>query len=123
MAGYEATAAEEMAAEDDAAPAPAPAPQPQVRRKSARQATEPPAPPPVPEDADQDRLITTEEQRLLWAAARGRGLSDDDMAAILRKHGYERTADIRHSSLNSVFETVSKAAPKSDDFDLRPEAL
>lgn len=110
LAGYEATAAEELTEEPEAAA-------PQVRRKSQRQQQC---------QAPQVETITAEQQRLLWAAARGRGLSDQQVAEILEVHGYRRTADIRKSDLDRIMEAITKAPveskPEPEPFDLEQEA-
>lgn len=107
LAGYEATAAEELTEEPEAAA-------PQVRRKSQRQQ----------QSQTQVETITAEQQRLLWAAARGRGLSDQQVAEILEVHGYRRTADIRKPDLDRIMEAITKAPVESqpEPFDLEQEA-
>jgi len=110
LAGYEATAAEELTEEPEAAA-------PQVRRRSQRQQQ--------PAQA-QPETITAEQQKLLWAAARGRGLSDQQVAEILEVHGYRRTADIRRADLDRIMDAITKApfeaAQEPEPFDLEQEA-
>lgn len=103
LAGYEATAAEEMPDEPAAHPAP------QVRRKSQRQQQEPDAP----------ETISAQQQKMLWAAARGRGLTDAQVAEILEVHGYKRTADIRPSDYDRIMKAIT-TAPVGDQ---EPEPL
>jgi pyruvate/2-oxoglutarate dehydrogenase complex dihydrolipoamide acyltransferase (E2) component len=108
LAGYEATAAEELT--EDAEPAAAP----QVRRKSQRQQPQQAA-------SAQPETISVEQQKLLWAAARGRGLTDQQLAEILEVHGYRRTAEIRREDLDKIMDDIAKAPPaasQSEPFDL-----
>ncbi|GIU74788.1 MAG: hypothetical protein KatS3mg004_1875 [Bryobacteraceae bacterium] len=107
LAGYEATAAEEMPDEPAAAP--------QVRRKSQRsqhQQTE-------PETTD---TISAYQQKMLWAAARGRGLTDAQVAEILEVHGYKKTADIRQSDYDRIMQAITTAPlAEKEQFDLAGE--
>lgn len=97
LAGYEATAAEELDSPDAA-------PQPQVRRKS-------------------QRVISVQQQKLLWAAARGRGLGEQRVAEIIETFGYRRTSDILAEDLDRIMEAISRApveqAQESDPFTLQ----
>lgn len=90
LAGYEATAAEEVAAPDDE-----PTPAFTVRRRSQK----PQAPPAEP-------AITEEQARALWTAARERGLTEPAVAAILAEHGYQRTSEIRPEHYDSIMSKI-----------------
>ncbi len=90
LAGYEATAAEEMSGEQEA-PVPA-----RPLRKSARQ----------PE------TITDDQAKQLWSAARAVGLSEAEVAELLQAHGYQRTTDIRTADYERLLDQITQRAAK-----------
>ena len=91
LAGYEATAAEEMSgAEEQPAPA-------KPLRKSAKQ----------PE------TITAEQAKQFWSAARAVGLSDAEVAELLQAHGYQRTAVVRVADYQRLLDQITQRAAKT----------
>jgi len=91
LAGYEATAAEEMSgAEEQPAPA-------KPMRKSAKQP---------------DATITEWQAKQLWSAARAVGLSEAEMAELLQAHGYQRTADVRVADYQRLLDYITQRAAK-----------
>lgn len=95
LAGYEATAAEEMPDADEEAPMDQPRFQP--RRKS-QAATE--------SATQSNGLISTAQQRRLWAIAREAGLTPEDVAAVLRAKGYDRTEQIRLEDYDAIIALI-----------------
>jgi len=92
LAGYEATAAEEMSgAEEQPAPA-------KPMRKSAKQP---------------DATITEWQAKQLWSAARAVGLSEAEMAELLQAHGYQRTAEVRVADYQRLLDQIMQRAAKT----------
>jgi len=92
LAGYEATAAEEMSgAEEQPAPA-------KPLRKSAKQP---------------DATITEWQAKQLWSAARAVGLSEAEMAELLQAHGYQRTAEVRVADYQRLLDQITQRAAKT----------
>jgi len=93
LAGYEATAAEEMSgAEEQPAPA-------RPLRKSAKQ--------------QPDATITDWQAKQLWSAARAVGLSEAEMAELLQAHGYQRTADVRVADYQRLLDQITQRIAKT----------
>jgi hypothetical protein len=98
MAGYEATAAEEVAGSDETQAAL------QIRRKSERT-----------EQQAQSRVTITEAQaKRLWAIARSGGLSDEQVAGIIRTFGIEHTRQIPVDMYDHVVERIREVASQED---------
>jgi len=92
LAGYEATAAEEMSgAEEQPAPA-------KPLRKSAKQP---------------DATITEWQAKQLWSAARAVGLSESEVAELLQAHGYQRTAEVRVADYQRLLDQITQRAAKT----------
>jgi len=92
LAGYEATAAEEMSgAEEQPAPA-------KPLRKSAKQP---------------DATISEWQAKQLWSAARAVGLSESEMAELLQAHGYQRTAEVRVADYQRLLDQITQRAAKT----------
>ena len=85
LAGYEATAAEELPEEDGAEHS-----QMQIRRRSQRQS-----------DQDGDR-ISEAQIRKLWTVARISGVPDETVAELLRSRGYQSSREIRRDDYDAV---------------------
>lgn len=103
LAGYEATAAEELAGENDEGST-----RGVLRRKSQRQQPiEMPAP-------DLSQTISEAQVKRLWAIARERGLSTEQVAAILHGRGYSSSKEIRASEYNDIIESIRIAEPNRE---------
>jgi hypothetical protein len=122
LAGYEATAAEEMSGAEETPAQPA-----KPLRKSAKQAP--------------DAKITADQAKALWSAARAVGLSEAEVAELLQAHGYQRTADVRALDYQRLLDQIAQRAqsaakpqsgslpaldfidPELDEHDTEKEAL
>jgi len=92
LAGYEATAAEELSSAEEA-----PAQPTKPLRKSAKQP---------------DATITEWQAKQLWSAARAVGLSEAEMAELLQAHGYQRTAEVRVADYQRLLDHITQRAAR-----------
>jgi len=92
LAGYEATAAEEMSSAEEAPAQPA-----KPLRKSAKQP---------------DATISEWQAKQLWSAARAVGLSEAEVAELLQAHGYQRTAEVRVADYQRLLDQITQRATK-----------
>lgn len=110
LAGYEATAAEELTAEQAETPA-----APVVRRKSQRHQGEGQ---PASQEASQTAGLITEAQvKRLWAIAREVGLSTEQVASILGEYGYGSSKLIRAEQYDEIVARIRTAGKTQEDGD------
>ena len=91
LAGYEATAAEEL---DDGQVA---QPHPQLRRTRKQAVTQQQA-----ETAPAPENITDEQRRLLWEEARRLGVSEAGLRMLIEARGYRSTREIRREDYEAI---------------------
>jgi hypothetical protein len=80
----------------------------QPRKPAPERATPPPAAPrpvPVPSASD-DRLISDAQRKRLWAIAKGKGWTDDDIKKLLGTKGYTSSKDVKVRDYDAIVKAV-----------------
>lgn len=111
LAGYEATAAEEINAEEAES-----SPSPVIRRKSQRQQQ------PSEQANAEQHVINDAQVKRLWATARECGVSGEQVAQIIRDCGFESSRLISPDRYDEIVEKI-RAAGAVQQSDQMPDSV
>lgn len=74
-------------------------------------------PEPVKEEpAKEDKKITDKQRKRLWAIAKQHNVSEAEVKDIIKKYGYESTADITVEDYDSIIAEIEAQAEKEPDW-------